>query len=269
MKNLRCQKRQRIVMRSKAGNKKEKYCCANGMTDNYRHDVVKSICESCTLRRPSLELAATCKECAPNTTIWLEPYYYNTDIVYPFQDEVEQPPVPEGYERKINSWQFESKWKKCPYRQFMNQRTPRGNLQIQAYCDAQYNHAVSHRDCEKCFADITEIGGNLDKQVVEDNIPIPEAIKKRVDKKGIPTLPGVEELLDTYWKAVKRWIAAGRPVRRDGEVQRIHKEFCAPCDWYDSKSQRCKGCGCIVKPQGIALLNKIKMQTEHCPRSFW
>ncbi len=269
MKNLRCQKRQRIIKRSKDGGAKEKYRCVNNTSEKYRHDVTESICKNCTLRRPLLKLIATCKECAPSAAIWPEPSYQDTNIVYSSQEGAEQPPIPEGYVRKADGWQFESKWGKCPYRQFTNQRAPKGNLQVQAHCDAQYEHVVSYEDCKKCLTAIVEIGGNLDEQFVKDSIPLPEAIKKRLGKKGIPTLPGVSESLDTYWKAVKRWIAGGRPVRGPEEVKQIHKDFCAPCDWYDAESQRCKGCGCVVKPQGVALLNKIKMQTEHCPRNFW
>ncbi len=269
MKSLHCQKRQRIVIRGKNGSTREKYRCANGVTENYRHDVSEITCESCVLRRPLLKPAATCKECAPSTTTWPEPYYHEADIVYPFQENIEQPPIPEGYNRKTSGWQFESKWEKCPYRQFINQRTPKGDLQIQAYCDAQYNHAVSYKDCKKCLTDMGEVGGNLDAKFIEANVSVPAAIKRRTGKKGIPSLPGTGELLDTYWKAVKRWVVAGRPIRDAETVRQIHEDFCSTCDWHDPESKRCKGCGCVVKPEGIALLNKIKMQTEHCPRSFW
>lgn len=269
MKNLCCQKRRRIVKRDKNGGTQEKYRCANGITENYRHDVTESTCGNCVLRRSLTKSVATCKECAPNTAIWPEPHYQGTDIVYLFQRDTEQPPIPEGYKRKANGWQFESKWGKCSYRHFMNQRTPRGDLQIRAYCDAQNNHTVSFKDCEKCSTDIGEIGGNLDIKFIEANSFIPVAIKKRMEKSGIPTLPGIGELLNTYRKAVKRWVAAGRPVREAIKVQQIHKEFCSSCDWHDPESKRCKGCGCVVKPEGMALLNKIKMKTEHCPRNFW
>jgi hypothetical protein len=244
MENLQCQKRRHIIIRNKDGSRQKMHRCANGASKNYKNKIDEIVCKSCTLRQPLLKLASTCKECASHSAVWPEPSYYNMDIVYPPQDKVDPPPLPEGYKRK-DTWQFECNWGKCLYRQFMNQRSPKGNLQIQAFCTAQKNRAISYTECEKCLLDTTKISGN------------------------IPTLPGAAKLLGTYWEAVKRWISAGRPVREDAEVQKIHEEFCVSCSWHDSESQRCKGCGCIVKPAGAALFNKVKMKTERCPRNFW
>jgi hypothetical protein len=85
----------------------------------------------------------------------------------------------------------------------------------------------------------------------------------------VPEIPGIGQQLATYWKALKKWIAAGRPERSDAEVEQIHAQHCSKCDWYDAESKRCKGCGCKVKAAGAAMMNKIKMATEHCPRNFW
>lgn len=278
MKNLPCQKRRRIVIRSKDGSKKEEYRCANSIAQNYKNTIDKSICQNCTLRQPFLKPASTSKKHPPIDSTWPEPYYEeNGDIIYPFQDGVQQPPIPQGYKRKSDkgteSWWFITDWGQCSYRQMMNERTSQGNLQINTYCTARKNCTVKYEECKQCLFDIAEIGGNLNEKIVKNSIPLPEPIKERLGEDGIPDFPGANELLDNYWKAVKKWIIAGRPKRKASEVKRIHKEFClaspTPCDWYDSKSQRCKGCGCKVKPKGIAILNKIRMETEHCPKGLW
>lgn len=271
MRNLPCQKRRHIIVRNKDGNKEEVYRCANGITKHYRSIVNESVCKSCTLRQPLLKLASICREHPPKNSIWPEPYYQeNGDIIYPLQEGVQAPPVSQGYKQSSeNSWHFETEWDECPYRQLMNLRTPKGNLQIHAYCIARKDHAVKHEECKKCLIDMAKIDGSLNEKNIKNSIPLPEPIKERLGKDGIPNYPGAVELLDNYWQAVKRWIAAGRPIRENAEVQNIHAEFCISCDWYDSESQRCKGCGCKVKPKGTVLLNKIKMKTEHCPRKFW
>ena len=70
--------------------------------------------------------------------------------------------------------------------------------------------------------------------------------------------------LARYGKAAAHWIAAGRPVRTDVEVQRVFETFCRPCEHYDTAAQRCRLCGCRVAPSGPALRNKLKMGTQRC-----
>lgn len=93
-------------------------------------------------------------------------------------------------------------------------------------------------------------------------------ICKNCHMSKVPNFPSNSKLITNYGKAVKRWIVAGRPTRSKEEVKRIY-DLCASCNWFDSESQRCKGCGCNVKPKGLAIFNKIKMLTEHCPRRLW
>jgi len=71
-----------------------------------------------------------------------------------------------------------------------------------------------------------------------------------------------------YAKALKAWVAAGRPKRSDEEVEQI-LVICQGCDWYDPSQKRCKGCGCKVTKGAWAVLNKAKMATEHCPQGRW
>lgn len=274
MKDLPCQKRRRVVIRNRDGSQEEVYRCANGIVSTYKSDVDRPACAGCPLRRPLLQLSPSCKEHPPAEPTWPQPYFGEHDnLIYPYQEDVEQPPVPAGYTRKgeagADSWWFINEWGKCAYREMVNRRTPSGDIQINAYCIIKAAKRVSCDDCKLCLDDLSKVGGELDKKTVEDNIPIPEPMKEELGEDAIPQFPGAGEMLNNYWKAVKKWIAAGRPTRGNTEMKKIHEEFCSKCDWYDADSQRCKNCGCTVKPKGIALLNKIKMQTEHCPRSFW
>lgn len=68
-----------------------------------------------------------------------------------------------------------------------------------------------------------------------------------------------------YGGAVKRWIAAGRPVRSDDRVRDIFERLCRPCEYFDPRRHTCRLCGCHVRRSGSALANKIKMATERCP----
>jgi hypothetical protein len=81
--------------------------------------------------------------------------------------------------------------------------------------------------------------------------------------------PAMPMQLWTYKEALIRWYKAGRPKRTQEEVEQIHSEHCKPCEWYDKDSSRCKGCGCAVTTGSIAVFNKIKMGTEHCPKEKW
>jgi len=257
--NLPCQKRRRIVVKSNDGTSKEVHRCAHGVCKQYKQEINESVCSQCILRQPLLISNKTCKENPLIKPTWPCPYYTsNQEIVYPFIENTSPPPIPIGYIHKNEEeWVFISEWGVCPYRNFMNKLTPRGDVQIQAYCTI-LKHAVGIDGCKQCQRDIIEIDGNLNKDEIKSNA-----------SEHIPDFPGVVTLLDNYWLAVKRWVAAGRPIRTDDDVKKIHEEFCSRCDWYDSKSKRCKGCGCKVKPEGVALLNKIKMATECCPRNYW
>ena len=77
-------------------------------------------------------------------------------------------------------------------------------------------------------------------------------------------LPSISRRLASWREAMKRWRAAGKPVRSDAEVARIHA-ICVACDYYDSKREACKLCGCRCNKQSMAQFNKIRMATERCP----
>jgi len=88
-----------------------------------------------------------------------------------------------------------------------------------------------------------------------------------------PDYPPMSLQLWLYKEALLKWQRAGRPTRSEEEVKRIHETLCnppgEPCAWYDSEKKRCKGCGCKVSTSSMAVLNKIKMATEHCPLEKW
>jgi hypothetical protein len=72
-----------------------------------------------------------------------------------------------------------------------------------------------------------------------------------------------------YKEALIRWNKAGRPKRSDEEVKAILDGHCKTCSWFDPEKSRCKGCGCTVSEGSIAIFNKIRMGSEHCPQEKW
>jgi hypothetical protein len=92
--------------------------------------------------------------------------------------------------------------------------------------------------------------------------PAPESAKP-------PETPGLARRVWSYAEALIEWAAAGKPERADKEVERIFNQCCKKCGWFDPEKQICRGCGCRVAEGGFALLNKIKMATEHCPLNLW
>jgi len=113
--------------------------------------------------------------------------------------------------------------------------------------------AVTARACRLCQA--PEAGNDEASQAV-DAAPPPEP-------------PNLGRRALSYAEALVQWTAAGRPERSDKDVEQIFNRCCKPCRWYDHRRQICRGCGCRVAQNGIAVLNKIKMATEHCPRNLW
>jgi hypothetical protein len=81
--------------------------------------------------------------------------------------------------------------------------------------------------------------------------------------------PSLTRQAENYAIALAKWTAAKFPVRTNEEIKFIFSQHCAKCDWFDLKKKRCKNCGCRVTTSSIAIVNKIKMATEHCPRGLW
>ena len=84
-----------------------------------------------------------------------------------------------------------------------------------------------------------------------------------------PETPSIVRRVFSYAEALIEWAAAGKPERSDKEVERIFHQCCKTCGWFDPEKQICRGCGCRVADSGFAILNKIKMATEHCPQDLW
>jgi hypothetical protein len=80
---------------------------------------------------------------------------------------------------------------------------------------------------------------------------------------------GVTTKIARYGSALRRWLGQGMPVRTDEEVARIYGEMCQPCEYFSTAKKNCKICGCRLSRGGIAVTNKIRMGTEHCPKGRW
>jgi hypothetical protein len=136
-------------------------------------------------------------------------------------------------------------------------RTPAGRV-VHRVClgdeKPTYRLAVTARACRLCQApNANDAGAN--QQTPTDA--------------RLPDTPGLVRRTLSYAEALIAWTAAGRPKRPDKEVERIFHQQCKPCKWYDPERQICRGCGCRVADNGYAVLNKIKMATENCPRELW
>ena len=62
----------------------------------------------------------------------------------------------------------------------------------------------------------------------------------------------------------RRWL-----IRGEAEYLRV-KAICQSCphDMWDAEKEACKKCGCGGKSK-VVLLNKIKLESEHCPMGEW
>jgi len=243
---MHCEKCQKIILRKQDGTQEEISRCVNTASCTYRKKVNVSDCAACVLRVPIIFQISTCGEKPPQKPIYKQPVFGSKDeIIYEIIGS-NPPPCPLGY--KQDGWTFYSDWIKCPQRIQLNKLTPIGDVQINCFCGFT-KHSITPIDCENCQLDLSNVSNE--------------------ELLSVPDMPSLSEQLSHYWQAVKKWISGGRPVRSNGEVEKIHADYCTRCDWYERESQKCKGCGCNVKSEGIVLLNKIKMATEHCPRNFW
>ena len=68
-----------------------------------------------------------------------------------------------------------------------------------------------------------------------------------------------------YAAAVRKWVAAGRPVRTEEEIAEIYEKHCSGCTMFDKERQVCNSCGCPANKNQPPLKNKLAMATEECP----
>jgi len=121
----------------------------------------------------------------------------------------------------------------------------------------RYHRLVKPIDCRRCLG------------LEPDEAPANDALSEAPEPSEPPEPPGLVRRAISYTEALARWAAAGRPERPAKEVERIFHQHCKTCKWYDPQKQICRGCGCRVADNGYAVLNKIKMATENCPRDVW
>lgn len=81
--------------------------------------------------------------------------------------------------------------------------------------------------------------------------------------------------LKKYRVALKKWHAAGRPVRSGARIK-ILFGVCKQCIHFQKRKRkpwrgRCKHCGCYLQrhPHHFLSGNKIALATEHCPIGKW
>lgn len=143
----------------------------------------------------------------------------------------------------------------CPKRLTGTERHPTCNDPSKGY----FQRPVRPVDCRRC----------LGLEPKPTDVATPESSPPPPPPSEPPIPPGLVRRAISYTEALARWTTAGQPERSDKEVERIFYQHCKPCKWYNPERQICRGCGCRVAENGVAVLNKIKMATEHCPRDFW
>ena len=162
----------------------------------------------------------------------------------------------------------------CTKRQRVVKRGPEGQEEslrcLNRACDL-HSQTVTDEVCDACPFKVLKHVRPCTK------IPAPceecrekerEIAKKNRDA-AVPEFPALTVQLLSWKEAVRKWRAAGKPKRTDEEVSEILETHCKKCSWYDPDKRRCKGCGCRVTEGGVAVFNKIRMATAHCPRDFF
>ena len=84
-----------------------------------------------------------------------------------------------------------------------------------------------------------------------------------------PAPVNIAQKVVRYTRALSRWIKAGRPIRTEAEIIEIFEQDCRRCEAYETLDSSCRHCGCRVNTSTVAPINKIAMQTEHCPQEKW
>jgi hypothetical protein len=95
--------------------------------------------------------------------------------------------------------------------------------------------------------------------------------KERIDQAQLESEAlerlGIKDKAIRYCTALVQWAKAGFPQRSGLWVAAIYERHCAMCEHYED--EQCMKCGCFVRPDGLAIRNKIRMATEHCPIGLW
>jgi len=91
----------------------------------------------------------------------------------------------------------------------------------------------------------------------------PDRVRRKCNATSLTTLqmPSFAERVRSYREARETWISAGRQVRSEEEMARLHA-ICRTCAQFSGAS--CKLCGCAIHPSRT-WLNKLYWATENCP----
>jgi len=171
----------------------------------------------------------------------------------------------------------------CSKRQ-KNVTRPEGSVSYRCLHAASEAHlqAVESGTCESCPVRTAQVrsASTSPRPCLGCNHAANEALKanptikadepeKDIITYGIPDFPSLFDMAKAWAAAVQEWRASGKPTRSDEDVEKILTKYCHTCDWYDSEKRRCKGCGCKVTNGSVAVLNKARMATAHCPKGYW
>lgn len=135
-------------------------------------------------------------------------------------------------------------------------------------------HLVTEKECHICQYELVKYGlvdkdGNIIPDTEIKNLKGTLLEEGEFSQDKDKQYPSLLTQANNYRGAVKRWIKAGRPKRTDEEIKEIYERHCEQCNWFDKESNRCKGCGCRVVMKGLAIFNKLRMATEHCPKQLF
>jgi hypothetical protein len=132
--------------------------------------------------------------------------------------------------------------------------------------------------CEPLACEVATV--NVDGELAAFEPPPPIAFDLKQMHGGQRVLRP-QNTVSRYAKAITKWVSAGAPTRTDEEVDEIFETQCKQCPLYSVDRGRCKSCGCNLSGDeaGLksllklfhanALVNKIRMLTEHCPLGRW
>lgn len=117
------------------------------------------------------------------------------------------------------------------------------------------------------FCQFEHVNGNVWK-CPECGLKITSEHPEKVRVICHPRTPGILQQAVHFATAAAVHAATGAKKRTDDEVAEI-LEICRGCERYNADNSTCTVCGCRLSDSQNAYANKIRMQTQHCPRQKW